>query len=115
MLERADENGLEINSPENEDVDDEFDVLDEDIIQNSQNKSTDTKKNTLLDSARVAVMSIVKIAADVLDIRQKNTDDFSNHTVDTINNHTEIVLQSKCITPGYIMVCHGCDDTFYKK
>lgn len=114
MLERADENGLEINSPENEDVDDEFDVLDEDI-QNSHNKSTDTKKNTLLDSARVAVMSIVKIAADVLDIRQKNTDDLSNYTVDTAINHTENITQSKCITPGYIMVCHGCDDIFYKK
>lgn len=60
-------------------------------------------------------MSIVKIAADVLDIRQKHINDFSNHTVDIANNHSEIVLQSNCITPGYIMVCHGCEDSFYKK
>jgi len=112
-LERADENGSEINNAENEDADD-FDTLNEDI-QNNENKSTDTK-NTLLDSARVAVMSIVKIAADVLDIRQKNTNDFSNYTWnDTVVDHTVQFHLSKCITPAYIMVCHGCNDTFYKK
>lgn len=113
MLERSDENGLEINIAENEDADD-FDVLNEEI-QNNQNKSMDSK-NTLLDSARVAVMSIVKIAADVLDIRQKNTNNFSNYTLNNnIDNITVEVQFSKCITPGYIMVCHGCNDTFYKK
>lgn len=114
-MERADENenGSEINNAENEDSD-EYDMLNEDI-QDSQNKSTDNK-NTLLDSARVAVMSIVKIAADVLDIRQKNTNDFYNFTLnDLADNHTIEVHLSKCITPAYIMICHGCNDTFYKK
>lgn len=113
MLERSDENGLEINIAENEDADD-FDALNEEI-QNNQNKSMDSK-NTLLDSARVAVMSIVKIAADVLDIRQKNINHFSNHTLnDNIDNVTVEVQLSKCITPGYIMICHSCNDTFYKQ
>lgn len=113
MLERSDENGLEINIAENEDADD-FDALNEEI-QNNRNKSMDSK-NTLLDSARVAVMSIVKIAADVLDIRQKNTNNFSNYTLnDTIDNITVEVQLSKCITPGYIMICHSCNDTFYKQ
>lgn len=114
-MERADENenGLEINNAENEDVDD-YDMLNDDI-QDNLNKSADNK-NTLLDSARVAVMSIVKIAADVLDIRQKNTVHLSNYTQnDLADNHTIEVEFSKCITPGYIMVCHGCNDTFYKK
>ncbi|XP_060858327.1 uncharacterized protein LOC132935729 [Metopolophium dirhodum] len=113
VLERSDENGLEINIAENEDNDD-FDALNEEI-QNNRNKSMDSK-NTLLDSARVAVMSIVKIAADVLDIRQKNTNHFSNYTLnDNIDNITAEVQLSKCITPGYIMVCHSCNDTFYKQ
>jgi len=113
VLERSDENGLEINIAENEDADD-FDALNEEI-QNNRNKSMDSK-NTLLDSARVAVMSIVKIAADVLDIRQKNTNDFSNNTLnDNIDNIAAEVQLSKCITPGYIMVCHSCNDTFYKQ
>jgi len=113
VLERSDENGLEINIAENEDADD-FDALNEEI-QNNRNKSMDSK-NTLLDSARVAVMSIVKIAADVLDIRQKNTNHFSNSTLnDNIDNITIEVQISKCITPGYIMVCHSCNDTFYKQ
>lgn len=110
-MERADGNGLEINNVENEEADD-FDVLDEDI-QNNQNKSTDSK-NTLLDSARVAVMSIVKIAADVLDMGHKNTNHFSNYSLNNTTDTVEIKL-SKCITPAYIMVCHGCNDTFYKK
>lgn len=111
-MERADENGLEINNAENEDADD-FDILNENV-HNKENKSTDTK-STLLDSARVAVMSIVKIAADVLDIRQKNTNDFLIYAWnDTADHHTVQVQLSKCITPAYIMVCHGCSDTFYK-
>lgn len=111
-MERSDENGLEIHNAENDDADD-FDVLNENI-QNSPNKSMDNK-NTLLDSARVAVMSIVKIAADVLDMRQKKENDLStNHTLNETSNTSEVKL-SKCITPGYIMVCHGCNDTFYKK
>lgn len=114
-MERADEseNGSEINNAENEDADD-YDMLNDDI-QDNKNKSADNK-NTLLDSARVAVMSIVKIAADVLDIRQKNTNDLSNYTQnDLADNRTAEVELSKCITPGYIMVCHGCNDIFYKK
>lgn len=104
---------MEINNAENEDVDD-FDVLNEDTFENNQNKSTDS--NTLLDSARVAVMSFVKIAADVLDIRQKNTDHFFNSTLNNTDNNPSVGAQSsKCITPAYIMVCHGCNDTFYKK
>lgn len=112
-MERSDENELEINNAENDDADD-FDVLNENI-QNSRNKTMDNK-NTLLDSARVAVMSFVKIAADVLDMRQKNTNDISNYTLNLneTSNATEVQL-SKCITPGYIMICHGCNDTFYKK
>jgi len=111
-LERSDENGLEINIAENEDADD-LDALNE---ENNRNKSMNNK-NTLLDSARVAVMSIVKIAADVLDIRQKNINRSSNHTLnDNIDNNITVEIQSsKCITPGYIMVCHGCNDTFYKQ
>lgn len=105
---------MEIHNVENEDADD-FEVLNEDI-QNNQNKSTENK-NTLLDSARVAVMSIVKIAADVLDIRQKNSCDLSNCTLnDTVANNQTVEIQlSKCVTPAYIMICHGCDDIFYKK
>lgn len=102
---------MESHNAENEDSDD-FDVLNEDV-QSNQNKSADNK-NTLLDSARVAVMSIVKIAADVLDIRQKNTNNFTNCTLNDTADTVEIQL-SKCITPAYIMVCHGCNDTFYKK
>lgn len=102
---------MESNNAENEDSDD-FDMLNEDI-QNNQNKSADNK-NTLLDSARVAVMSIVKIAADVLDLRQKNTDNLST-LKDTADNCTVEIQLSKCITPAYIMVCHGCNDNFYKK
>jgi len=114
-LERSDENELESNNAESEDADD-LDVLDEKIHENNQNKSTD-KKNTLLDSARATVMSIVKIAADVLDIRQKNNNDnFSNNTLNnTANNHVVDIQLSKCVTPGYIMVCHSCNDAFYKK
>lgn len=59
-------------------------------------------------------MSIVKIAADVLDLRQKNINNFSDIN-GTIDNHTLEIPSSKCITPGYIMVCHGCSDSFYKK
>lgn len=104
---------MEINIAENEDADDLEALNDE--IQNNQNKTMDSK-NTLLDSARVAVMSIVKIAADVLDIRQKNTNHFSNFTLnDNIDNITVDIQLSKCMTPGYIMVCHGCNDTFYKQ
>lgn len=102
---------MENHNAENEDSDD-FDVLNEDI-QSNQNKSADNK-NTLLDSARVAVMSIVKIAADVLDIRQKNTNNFTDSPLNDTADIVEIQL-SKCITPAYIMVCHGCNDTFYKK
>lgn len=112
MLERSDESELENNNAENEDADDFFEL---NANENKQNKSTDSK-NTLLDSARVAVMSIVKIATDVLDMRQKNTKHFSNYTLNnTIDNHTVDVEFSNCITPAYIMVCHGCNDIFYKK
>lgn len=114
MLERSDENELEINNAENEYIDD-YDVLNEDTLKINHNKSTDSK-NTLLDSARVAVMSFVKIAADVLDIRQKNTNNLFNHTLNnTANDTLDGAQSSKCITPAYIMVCHGCNDTFYKK
>lgn len=114
MLERSDENELEIINAEIDDADD-FDVLNGNIHENKQNKSTDSK-NTLLDSARATVMSIVKIATDVLDIRQKNTNNFSDLTLNnTVDNHTVGPQLSKCITPGYIMVCHGCNDIFYKK
>lgn len=116
-MERSDENELENNNAENEDSDD-LDVLEENIHDNNQNKSTD-KKHTLLDSARATVMSIVKIAADVLDIGQKhnnNNNNFFNNTLNnTANNHVVDIQLSKCITPGYIMVCHGCNDAFYKK
>lgn len=113
MLERSDGSGLEINNAENEDVDD-IEILVDNTHDNQNNSAVN--KNTLLDSARVAVMSIVKIAADVLDIRQKDTCNLSNCTSnDTASNHTEEMKLSKCITPGYIMICHGCNDTFYKQ
>lgn len=110
VLERSDNNELDINNAENDDADD-FDIINENIQNN--NKSMDNK-NTLLDSARVAVMSIVKIAADVLDMRHKNTNNLTNNTLNEISNTVEDHL-SKCITPGYIMICHGCNDIFYKK
>lgn len=113
MLERSDENGLESNTAENEDAD-YYDAMNENI-QNNQNKTADNK-NTLFGSAHAAVMTIVKIATNALDIRQKETNHFSNDTLtNTVDNHTLHVEQSKCITPGYIMVCHSCNDTFYKK
>lgn len=112
-MERSDENGLEINTAENEDSD-YYDVMTENI-QNNKNKSADNK-NSLFGSAHAAVMTIVKIATDALDIRQKDTNHFSNNSsMETVDNHMEHVQPSKCITPGYIMVCHGCNDTFYKK
>lgn len=62
-------------------------------------------------------MSIVKIATDVLDMRQKHdNNNFSNQTSNyTAKNNLVDIQFSKCITPGYIMVCHGCNDIFYKK
>ncbi|XP_050531453.1 uncharacterized protein LOC126900064 [Daktulosphaira vitifoliae] len=109
-LERADDPGLENPQVENEDVDD-FEVIDEiDVDKNKTNS-----KSTLLDSARTAVMSIVKIAADVLDIRQKSPCDTPPCSInETTYNFTDVNQYINCITPGYIMVCHGCNDTFYK-
>lgn len=101
---------MEINTAENEDAD-YYEVVNENV-QNNLNKSADNK-NTLFGSAHAAVMTIVKIATDALDIRQKDKN--NNFANDTIDNHTMHVQPSKCITPGYIMVCHGCNDTFYKK
>ncbi|XP_050430891.1 SUN domain-containing ossification factor [Adelges cooleyi] len=114
-LERADDPGLESQNAESEDVDD-LDIEDENVDSDQPNKNTTNSKNTLLDSARVAVMSIVKIATNVLDMRQKPTCDVPPCSFNkSTENPTEEMLPSNCITPGYIMVCHGCDDAFYKK
>ncbi|KAI5704312.1 hypothetical protein M8J75_003954 [Diaphorina citri] len=74
--------------------------------------------NNIFGSARDAVISIVKKAAEVLTPQQaKNqSDPTSPHTSDTVapsGNNLNLVPASPCSSPAHIIVCDNCTDDMF--
>ncbi|CAH1396665.1 unnamed protein product [Nezara viridula] len=98
----------EINDEEN--VGEKRDLLEELEINKTaehENKEVENGNSNLFGSAKAAVMSIVKKAAEVL--------------VKSPGNHSAVCSQSgppehrHCFTPSYQIVCNNCSEDFYDK
>lgn len=72
-----------------------------------ENKEVENGNSNLFGSAKAAVMSIVKKAAEVL--------------VKSPGNHSTVCSQSgppeqrHCFTPSYEIICNNCSEDFYDK
>lgn len=97
------EDQVEASSDENDDDDDDEETLD-------SYKGEHT--NNLFGSARDAVMSIVKKAAEVL----VKSGDKSNQTLkndERINKYSPLI--NTCSTPSHLVVCDNCSDILFGK
>ncbi|XP_011499707.1 PREDICTED: SUN domain-containing ossification factor [Ceratosolen solmsi marchali] len=84
---------------------------DEDAVFEDEEDSTSDRRGHLFGSARDAVISIVKKAAEVL---VKNDDLKSDNETNTQENQSNDVLNdatiNDCMTPAYNIICPECDD-----
>jgi hypothetical protein len=96
---------------ENEDEDDE------DAVFEDEEDSTSDRRGHLFGSARDAVISIVKKAAEALvkndDLKLNNTTDTQINRDDDVLN--EAIIKERCMTPVHNVVCRQCDDNRFSQ
>ncbi|KAL1123783.1 hypothetical protein AAG570_001556 [Ranatra chinensis] len=98
-------------APEEEEIaDEDLDTNGNDLLGGGQGIEEEEGPKNLFGSARDAVMSIVKKAAEVLVVKSGNA-----NTTQCREANTTAAQTSSCVTPGYLVVCVNCTDNFFYK